>query len=382
MGAKIRLGILGGGGDSLIGVLHRVASTMYDKYQLVGGVFNPVWEENIGFAEKIGLPTNRVYVDFDTLIAEELKLPVNERMQVVSILTPNFLHFPMAKQLLVNGFNVICEKPMTTTYEEAKILHQTLKMANTVFSVTYTYTGYPMVRQIREMVKEGVLGKIQKVDAQYYQGWINPIIHDKEKRSTTWRLNPEKSGISCCVGDIGTHAFDMLEYISGLKIESVLADLNYLYEDNKMDIDGTVLLRCSNNAKGVICTSQIATGEENSFIVKIYGEKAGLKWEQENPNFLYLMEDGKPLRLLKPGHGYNSKLSLDGTKLPPGHPEGIFDSMGNIYKGVAKAINKEPYDHGEYPTIIDGVRGMNFIEKAVESHQKGNVWVNIENVIS
>ncbi len=380
MGAKIRLGILGGGGDSLIGVLHRVASAMYDKYQVVGGVFNPIWEENIGFAEKIGLPTNRIYIDFDTLIAEELKLPVHERMQVVSILTPNFLHFPMAKKLLENGFNVICEKPMTTTYEEAKILNETLKMAKTVFAVTYTYTGYPMVRQMREMVKEGALGKIQKVDAQYYQGWINPIIHDKEKRSATWRLNPEKSGISCCVGDIGTHAFDMLEYVSGLKIESVLADLNYLYEDNKMDIDGTILLRCSDNAKGVICTSQIATGEENSFIVKIYGEKAGLKWEQENPNYLYLMEDGKPLRVLKPGHSYNSKLSLDGTKLPPGHPEGIFDSMGNIYKGVAKAINKEPYDHGEYPTIIDGVRGMNFIEKAVESHLKGNVWVNIENV--
>jgi len=380
MGAKIRLGILGGGGDSLIGVLHRVASAMYDKYQVVGGVFNPIWEENIGFAEKIGLPTNRIYIDFDTLIAEELKLPVNERMQVVSILTPNFLHFPMAKKLLENGFNVICEKPMTTTYEEAKILNETLKMAKTVFAVTYTYTGYPMIRQMRQMIKEGALGKIQKVDAQYYQGWINPIIHDKEKRSSTWRLNPEKSGISCCVGDIGTHAFDMLEYVSGVKIESVLADLNYLYEDNKMDIDGTILLRCSNNAKGVICTSQIATGEENSFIVKIYGEKAGLKWEQENPNYLYLMEDGKPLRVLKPGHSYNSKLSLDGTKLPPGHPEGIFDSMGNIYKGVAKAINKEPYDHGEYPTIIDGVRGMNFIEKAVESHLKGNVWVNIENV--
>ncbi len=380
MSNKIRLGILGGGGDSLIGVLHRIASAMYDKYQVVGGVFNPIWEENIGFAEKIGLPTNRIYIDFDTMIAEELKLSVNERMQVVSILTPNFLHFPMAKKLLENGFNVICEKPMTTTFEEAKILYKTLKMAKTVFAVTYTYTGYPMVRQMREMVKEGALGKIQKIDAQYYQGWINPIIHDKEKRSTTWRLNPEKSGISCCVGDIGTHAFDMLEYVSGLKIESILADLNYLYEDNKMDIDGTILLRCSNHVKGVICTSQIATGEENSFIVKIYGERAGLKWEQENPNYLYLMEDGKPLRVLKPGHSYNSELSLDGTKLPPGHPEGIFDSMGNIYKGVAKAINKEPYDHGEYPTIIDGVRGMNFIEKAVESHQKGNVWVNIENV--
>ncbi|WP_428741737.1 Gfo/Idh/MocA family protein [Tenacibaculum sp.] len=380
MNSKIRLGILGGGSDSLIGVLHRIASAMYDKYQIVGGVFNPVWEENIGFAEKIGLSINRIYADFDTLIEEELKLPLNQRMQVVSILTPNFLHFPMAKKLLENGFHVICEKPMTTTFEEAVVLNSILKKAKTVFAVTYTYTGYPMIRQMREMIKNGELGTIQKVDAQYYQGWINPIIHNKEKRLTTWRLNPEKSGISCCIGDIGTHAFDMLEYISGLRIESVLADLNYLYPDNKMDIDGTVLLRCSNHVKGVICASQIATGEENNFIVKVYGDKAGLKWEQENPNYLYLMEDGKPLRVLKPGHTYNSKLSLDGTKLPPGHPEGIFDSMGNIYKGVAKAINKEPYDYGEFPTMIDGVRGMSFIEKVVESHQKGNIWVNIENV--
>lgn len=380
MSNKIRLGILGGGGDSLIGVLHRVASAMYDKYQIVGGVFNPNWEENIGFAMKIGLPINRIYKDFDTLIEEELKLPENERMQVMSILTPNFLHFPMANKLLENGFHVICEKPMTTTYEEAKILNATLKKAKTVFAVTYTYTGYPMVRQMREMILNGELGNIQKVDAQYYQGWINPIIHDKAKRLSTWRLNPEKSGISCCIGDIGTHAFDMIEFVSGIKIESILADLNYLYSDNKMDIDGTVLLRGSNNVKGVICTSQIATGEENSFIVKVYGDKAGLKWEQENPNYLYLMEDGKPLRVLKPGHSYNSDLALDGTKLPPGHPEGIFDSMGNIYKGVAKAINKEPYNQGEYPTIVDGVRGMNFIEKAVESHQKGNIWVKIENL--
>lgn len=377
MSNKIKLGILGGGGDSLIGVLHRVASSMYDKYEVIGGVYNPNWEENIGFAKKIGLPTNRIYKDFDTLITEELKLKESERIQVVSILTPNFLHFPMAKKLLENGFNVICEKPMTTTYKEAAILNETLKKAKTVFAVTYTYTGYPMIRQMREMIKNGALGNIQKVDAQYYQGWINPIIHDKEKRTTTWRLNPEKSGISCCIGDIGTHAFNMLEFVSGVKIEAILADLNYLYSDNKMDIDGTVLLRCSNNVKGVICASQIATGEENSFEVKVYGDKAGLKWEQENPNYLYLMQDGKPLQVLKPGHEYNSELSLDGTKLPPGHPEGIFDSMGNIYKGVAKAINKEPYNSGEFPTMIDGVRGMSFIEKAVASHTKGNVWVTI-----
>ena len=378
MNRKIRLGILGGGGDSLIGILHRVASAMFDKYSLVGGVFNPNHDQSVAFAEEIGIPTDRVYQDLDHLIEQELALPSEKRMQVVSILTPNFLHFPMAKKLLEKGFNVICEKPMTTTFDEAKILHKTLQATKAVFAVTYTYTGYPMVRQMREMIKNGIIGKVQKIDAQYYQGWINPIIHDKKKRNSTWRLNPEKSGISCCIGDIGTHAFDMLEYVSGLKIDSVLADLNMLYSDNKMDIDGTVLLRTTQNVKGVICTSQIATGEENSFIVKIYGEKAGLKWEQENPNYLYLMEENKPLQILKPGHSYNSELSLDGTKLPPGHPEGIFDSMGNIYKGVAKAINGEKYDHGEFPTIIDGVRGMSFIEKAVESHHRGNVWVNIE----
>ncbi len=378
MSSKIRLGILGGGGDSLIGVLHRVASAMYDQYQIVGGVFNHVWKENIDFAKQIDIPTNRIYIDFDTLIEEELKLQENERMQVVSVLTPNFLHFPMAKKLLENGFNVICEKPMTMSYKEAKILESTLQKSGALFAITYTYTGYPMIRQMREMIADGAIGKVQKIDAQYYQGWINPIIHDAEKRANTWRLNPEKGGISCCIGDIGTHAFDMIEYVTQLKVGKVLADLNYVYEDNQMDVDGTVLIRCTNGVKGVIRTSQIATGEENNFTVQIYGEKAGLKWEQENPNYLYLLEDGQPLRVLKPGHDYNSKLSLEGSKMPPGHPEGIFDSMGNIYKGIAKAIKGESYNHGEFPTMIDGVRGMNFIERVVESHKKGNVWVNID----
>ncbi len=379
MSSKIRLGILGGGGDSLIGVLHRVAASMHDQFEITGGVFNPNWDENIAFVEKLGLPTNRVYKDFDTLIDEELKLSEAERMQVISILTPNFLHFPMAKKLLENGFNVICEKPMTTTYAEAKLLESICEQANTIFAVTYTYTGYPMVRQMRKMIAEGAIGKVQKIDVQYYQGWINPIIHDVKKRASTWRLNPEKSGISCCMADIGTHAFDMIEYVTGLKVASVLADLNYLYSDNKMDVDGTVLIRCAKNVKGVIRASQIATGEENDLTIKVYGEKAALKWGQENPTYLYLLEEGKPINVLKPGHAYNSKLSLDGTKLPPGHPEGIFDSMGNIYKGVAKAIKGKPYDKGEFPTITDGVRGMDFIEKTIESHQNGNTWVTINN---
>ncbi len=375
---KIRLGILGGGGDSLIGVLHRVASFINDNYEITGAVFNPVWEENIGFAEKIGIPTNRIYKDFDTLIAEELKLPADERIQVCSILTPNFLHFPMAKKLLENGFHVICEKPMTNTYEEANILADLVAKSGLHFALTHTYTGYPLVRQLREMVHSGAIGKVQKVDVQYYQGWINPIIHDKEKRSTTWRLDPTKAGISCCMGDIGTHAFNMVEYTTGLRVTSLLADLNYLYEDNQMDIDGNVLLRLQGGVKGVLRASQIATGEENGLKISVYGDRGGLTWEQENPNRLLVRSDDGALQVYTPGHSYNSALSLGGTKLPPGHPEGIFDAMANIYLGMARAIRQQNPHVAEFPTVIDGVRGLNFIESTVASQKGGNVWIDLD----
>jgi predicted dehydrogenase len=377
MSNKIRWGVLGGGGDSLIGVLHRVAASMFDAYQLTGAVFNPDFEANKAFAEKIGIPTHRIYKDFDTMVSEELKLPENERIQVFSILTPNFLHFPMAKKLLESGFHVICEKPMTMTYTEALELQSIHQKSKALFALTHTYTGYPMIRQMKKMIEDGVLGAIQKVDAQYYQGWINPIIHDKEKRSTTWRLDPAKSGISCCMGDIGVHAFQMLEFVTGLEVSSILADLNHLYEDNQMDIDGTVLLRIGNQTKGVLRASQIATAEENNFTIAIYGKEGSLKWGQENPNYLYHLEEGQPIKVMKPGNVYNSKLSLDGTKLPPGHPEGIFDAMGNIYKGFAKAIRNQPYDPAEFPSMRDGVRGMNFIETSVASHREGNIWKNL-----
>ena len=375
--SKIRLGILGGGGDSLIGVVHRIASQMFDKYQIIGGVFNPNWKENYDFAKKIDLPTDRIYKDFENLIAEELKLPENKRMQVISILTPNFLHYPMAKKLIESGFNVICEKPLTTSYQEAIELESLKNEKKCVFAVTYTYTGYPMVRQMKQMISDGVLGRIQKVDLQYYQGWINPIIHDSEKRTNTWRLNPEKSGISCCIGDIGTHAFDMLEYVTDLKVSKLLSDLNYMYDDNPMDVDGTILVRMDNGSKGVIRTSQIATGEENNFAVAIYGEKGSLKWEQENPNYLNYLTENKPFQILKRGNVYNSDFAEDGVKIPSGHPEGIFDAMGNIYKGVAKAINKEKSFSEEYPELSDGVRGMLFIEKAITSNNNGNIWVEL-----
>lgn len=378
MPKKIRLGVIGGGGDSLIGVLHRVASFINDNYEIVGAVFNPDYEQNVAFAKEIDVPTNRIYKDFDTLIEEELKLPEDERIQVCSVLTPNFLHFPMAKKLLDNGFHVICEKPMTMDYEEAKTLQEAHKNSGKVFALTHTYTGYPMVRQMREMIKNGELGKIHKVDARYYQGWINTVIHDKEKRSTVWRLDPTKAGISSCMGDIGVHAFNMVEFTTGLQVKSLLCDFNYLYEDNQMDVDGTVLIRMDEHVKGVIRSSQVATGEENGLAIAIYGEKGALRWEQEKPNFLYKMSDTEPVQVYKPGHAYNSELSLGASKMPPGHPEGIFDSMANIYLGAAKAIRGEEYNDGEFPTMDDGVRGMNFIEGTVASHKQGNIWVKMD----
>lgn len=374
---KIRLGILGGGGDSLIGIVHRIASSMHDSYEIIGGVFNPDYNENLKFAEEIGLDKKRIYEDYEKMIEEELKLDESERVQVVSILTPNFLHYPMAKKLLENNFNVICEKPMTTTYAEAKDLENIYKSKNLTFAVTYTYTGYPMIRQMKEMITSGVIGDIQRVDLQYYQGWINPIIHDSSKRSETWRLQPEKSGISCCIGDIGTHAFDMLEYVTGMEVKELLSDLNYVYDDNTMDVDGTILIRFSDKIKGVIRTSQIATGEENNLTVAIYGDKGGFRWEQENPNHLYYLTGDKPLQVLKPGNPYLSEFSLQDTKLPAGHPEGIFDSMGNIYNGVARKIRGVKNFDGGFPTLEEGVRGMKFIEKVVESNAKGNIWLKL-----
>ncbi len=377
MPEKIRLGVIGGGGDSLIGVLHRIASYINDNYSIAAAVFSIDYEENKRFAREIDMPLDRIYPDFDTLIEEELKLPEDERIQVCSVLTPNFLHFPMAKKLLEHGFHVICEKPMTTTYLEAKTLEETWRQSGKVFALTHTYTGYPMVRQMRKMIESGRIGKVHKVDAQYYQGWINPVIHDEEKRANTWRLDPAKAGISSCMGDIGVHAFNMIEFTTGLKVVQILCDFNYLYDDNPMDVDGTVLIRLGNHVKGVIRASQVATAEENNLRIAVYGEKGGLIWEQENPNYLYLLQEDQPMQVLKPGQPYNTPLSLSGTKLPPGHPEGIFDAMANIYLGVSRAIRGETFDAGEFPTMEDGVRGMKFIEATVNSHRAGNVWMEL-----
>jgi len=378
MSKRIRLGMIGGGSSSFIGIVHRIASYIGEDYQLVGGAFDTDYENGLAFAKGLDLDPNRVYPTIDDFVAGETALPKEERIEAVTVVTPNFLHYPMAKQLIEAGFHVICEKPMTNTAAEAVELEELVQKHNVVFCLTHTYQGYPMVRQMRDMIRSGVIGKIHKVDAQYYQGWINPVIHDREKRKSVWRLDPAKAGQSCCMGDIGVHAFNMAEYMTGLKTEKVLAELDTLYDDNPLDIDGTAMLRFTDGSKGIVRASQIATGEENSLQVAVYGDKGGLRWEQENPNYLYYMDEGKALQVLKPGHEYNGELAKISTKMAPGHPEGIFDSMGNLYKGAAREIRGENPMDGEYPTIREGVRGMKFIEATLASAKNDNTWTTID----
>ena len=374
---KIRLGLIGGGSGSFIGVVHRIAAYMGERYELVGGVFSSEFESNKRFAQSLNLDLSRTYPDLDSFIQGELALPTSERVEVVSILTPNFLHYPMAKQIINAGFNVICEKPMTLTAAEALEIESLASDKNIVFGLTHTYTGYPMVRQMREMIAAGDIGKIQKIDAQYYQGWINPFIHDAEKRAGVWRLDPERSGQSCCIGDVGIHAFNLVEYISGLEVSSVLADIDTLYEDNLLDVDGTAIFRTSDGVRGLIRASQIATGEENNISVAIYGDKGALKWRQENPTELHHLTDDQPRRIYKPGNAYNYDFAQESTKIAPGHPEGLFDAMANLYNGVAKAVRKESFHAGAFPGAADGVRGMKFVEAVLESNRGGQVWVRL-----
>ncbi|HOU96671.1 MAG TPA: Gfo/Idh/MocA family oxidoreductase [Bacteroidales bacterium] len=373
---KIKLGMIGGGIGAFIGDAHRRAARISNDFELIGGVFDADYERAKEFAVKEGIASDRCYENVDVMIKSEKARPEGERIEAVSIVTPNYLHFPFARLLLKNGFHVMCEKPMTMTVEEAIELERHVKETGLTFALTHTYTGYPMVRQMREMIKSGALGNIQRVDAQYYQGWVNSIIHGSESRITgVWRFDPEQSGVSSCMGDIGVHAFNLIEYTTGLEIKQVLSDLNSIKEDFKLDLDGTVLLRFGNpKLKGVIRSCQVATGEENNLTIAVYGSKASLKWGQENPNYLFLLSDTEPVKVLKPAHGYNSEFAEKSHTMPCGHPEGIYEAIANIYKGMAKSIRGEKFIPGEFPTVYDGVRGMKFIHAVVNSNKKGNVW--------
>ena len=377
MSKKIKMGMIGGGSNSFIGVLHRLAAYMSEDYDFVGGVFGSRHEESLKFAQEKEIDTSRVYPDITTFVEKENALPEGERIEAVVIFTPNNLHHAQAKELMEGGFHIICDKPITITSGEAKELQSIANERNLVFAVTHTYTGYPMVREMKAMIEAGEIGEVQKVDAQYYQGWINASMHDASQRSAIWRLDPKRSGISSCMGDIGVHAFNMIEYTTGMQVEKVLSDLSTMHDDVALDVDGSVLLRFKDsNVRGLVRASQIATGEENNLQIMIYGSKGGFHWKQEEPTFLKQFVEGECERVIKPGYEHNTSFAQESTRMAPGHPEGIFDAMSFIYHGAAQAIRGESPRDGAYPTIVDGVRGMQFIESVVESSKKGQQWIS------
>jgi len=375
---KILMGMIGGGTGAFIGDAHRRASRICNDFELAGGVFSANYQKSKQFAKNEGISPERCYKSLEELIKAELVLPSEKRMQVVSIVTPNALHFSEAKMLLKAGFHLVCEKPMTLTVSEAEELENLVKEKKLTFALAHTYTGYPMIRQMKDIIAKGLLGTIQRIDAQYYQGWINSIIHGTGSRITgVWRLDPIHAGVSSCMGDIGVHAFNLIEYTTGLEVKEVLSDLNSVKPGIKLDLDGTVLLRFSKNLKGVIRASQVCGGEENNLTLAVYGSKASLKWSQENPNYLYMLSDSEPVKIFKPAHGYNEQFAENSNTMPAGHPEGIYEALANIYKGAAKSIRGEKFTPGEFPTVHDGVRGMKFIHSVVESDQEGNIWIKI-----
>ena len=375
---RIKHGMIGGGLGAFIGDAHRRASRIANDYELVAGAFDVDFEKSKEFAQQEGIALDRTYPDIDAFIAGELKQPDGNRVEVVSIVTPNFLHFDAAKKLLNNGFHVICEKPMTMSTDEALELQSLVNKTGLTFCLTHTYTGYPLIREMRRMIRdEKMIGTIQRVDAQYYQGWVNPLMHGAETHLSVWRLKPEVAGISSCMGDIGVHAFNLIEYTTGLKTKRVLADLSTVVPHAVLDLDGTVLMRFDQDCLGVLRSSQMATGEENNITIAVYGSKGSLKWEQENPNFLTMLFDDKPRQVYKPGNPYLSDFAAASHTMPCGHPEGIYEAVANLYKGTAKSIRGEKIADGEFTNVEDGVRGMKFIEAVVKSSSEENIWIDI-----
>lgn len=378
---KLRMGMIGGGIGSFIGDVHRKASALDGMIELVCGAFSSTEEKSIKSGKELLLPENRCYANFEVMILKEKDLPENIRMDFVSIVTPNHMHFAPAKMALENGFHVVCDKPMTLTIHEAKELENLVKSTGLLFALTHNYPGSPMVKQAKAMVKNGDIGKIRKVQVQYLQGWMATAVEDSGNKQASWRVDPSKSGVGGALGDIGTHAHNLVEYITGLKIKEIAADLGKFGKDRVLDDDGNILLRLANGAKGTMSFSQIAVGEENNFAIRVYGEKGSLEWHQENPNELITRWLDEPKMIFTPNGNDVYPLSLEASRIPAGHPEGYLEAFANVYKNFAKHLNAlnigKEIKNPDYPSVSDGIRGVQFIHAAVKSDKENAAWVQL-----
>jgi len=378
---KIRMGMVGGGRGAFIGNVHRMAAAMDGQIELVCGAFSSSAKKSKLSGADLFLPADRVYASYEEMILKEKQLPENERMDFVAIVTPNHVHYGPAKMALENGFHVVCDKPVTFNMKEAKDLQKLVKKKKLLFALTHNYTGYPMVKEARAIIKKKKLGKIRKVIVEYPQGWLSTFLEKSNQKQAAWRTDPTKSGQAGAMGDIGTHAENLAEYITGLKITQLCADLNTVVKGRRLDDDGTVLMRFDNGANGILMASQICAGEENNLRIRIYGEKGGLDWNQQEPNSLVLKWQDKTTQLIRTGVGDLSKEAQAHIRIPAGHPEGYLEAFANIYRNFAFTLqsilqNKKPKDlYMDFPTIEDGVRGMKFISKVIEASKSKQKWL-------
>lgn len=377
---KLKYGMVGGGRDAFIGAVHRKAMALDGEYELVAGALSSDPKKAKASGSDLGLEPERNYGTWQEMLESELKRSEGDRIDVVSIVTPNHVHFPVAHAFADAGIHVVCDKPLVHTSEQAKQLVKTVKKRDVVFAVTYNYTGYPMVKQARHMVQSGQLGEIRKVIAEYNQGWLATNLEKTGQKQADWRTDPKRSGAAGAIGDIGSHAENLTYTITGLELSYLCADLTTFVPGRKLDDNGDMLLRFSNGAKGVLIASQVEIGGENDIRFRVFGTKGSLEWHQENPNYLiYDTLDG-PRQVLTRGSGYLCDAAKKATRLPTGHPEAFLEAFANVYLGAAEAIRAKQGGYklkeleGDFPTVVDGARGVHFIEKTIESSKSKQKW--------
>jgi len=381
---KLRMGMVGGGQGAFIGGVHRMAAALDQNIELVAGAFSRDYENTLQTGRELYLDPARCYRSYQEMFDAEAKRAPGDRIDFVSIVTPNKSHFPIAKAALEAGFHVVCDKPMTYSLEEARELVALVESTGLVFALTHNYTGNPMVREARRMFTSGEMGTVRKVVVEYLQDFLM-YPHEKEgMKQAVWRVDPAQSGLGGTLGDVGTHAVNLLEYITGDEIGSVCADMSTFLPDRELDEDVNVLVRLKGGGKGVVTVSQIATGEENALRIKAYASKGAIVWEQENPNYLQVFRYGEPRQTWTRNAGYNSEASASVCRIPTGHPEGYLEAFANIYVGFAEVLRRTldgesvPVSEYVFPSVYDGLRGMKFIQAAYDSSSDGSVWRTIE----
>jgi len=384
MSRKLRMGMIGGGRGAFIGAVHRVAAGIDGQIDLVCGALHVDPEIAVLSAADLYIDPKRSYRTYHEMFEKESKLPADIRMDFVSIVTPNHVHFEPAKLALENGFHVVCEKPLSFSLDEALQLQKLVEKTGLTFALTHTYTGYPMVKQAREMCTSGVFGKIRKVVVEYPQGWLTTPLEQTGQQQAAWRTDPKRSGKAGSVGDIGTHAENLAETITGLKITELSADVTTFVPNRLLDDDANVLIRFNNGAKGVLHCSQISAGEENALNIRVYGEKGSMEWHQHDPNTMFVKWLDKPMEVYRTGQGYMGDTAKANTRTPAGHPEGYLEAFANIYRNFSKVVQAkldgkkaDPVYH-DFPTVEDGVRGMKFIDAVIASGQKNAAWTKFD----